>query len=128
MIDAFVKRFLDNRDKLRESFEANEPNGYGDIVKAVIGILANDDYSHPDATRIICIDNGDYQGTLLFVVGASGYQPYTYWYARVSYGSCSYCDTFQGIRDNYGDENKASRVADYITLALHIVQAIKEMP
>jgi hypothetical protein len=89
-----------------------------------------DRYGEPDPTRIHQIDDGDYQGTLLFVIAASGYQPSDYWYVKVGYGSCSGCDTLQAI-DGYGgysDEAPSKdQVDDYMTLALHIIQGLKSM-
>ncbi len=86
-----------------------------------------DAYDSMDPERIHRIDDGDYQGTLVFVIGASGYQPSTYWYVTVGYGSCSGCDTLEAIRF-YGDDPPTSQqVTDYATLAPHIVEGLREM-
>jgi hypothetical protein len=109
---------------VREQFEQQEPNSYADIVKAVITMLQEDEYDSPDPMRIHQIDDGDYQGTLVFVIASGGYQPSTYWYVKVNYGSCSGCDTLEAIRDDFDEKKK---MADLMTLALHIVQGLKEM-
>ena len=51
-------------------------------------MLANgfEGYGGPGLERIHRIDDGDYQGTLVFVIGGKGYQLSTYWYVKVSYG------------------------------------------
>lgn len=99
---------------------------YIDIVKIVIEAV-HDGYGTPDPERIHEIDDGEYQGTLLFVIPSDTYQPYRYWYVKVDYGSCTVCDTLQGIlAGDYGDtiDKKADAL---FTLALHIVQGLKRM-
>lgn len=134
MITEFVTLFDANRGALREGFKTNKPMGYDDIVKRVVNILdsAEDDYC-PDPERITCIDHGDYQGTLLFVIGAKGYQPHTYWYVSMHYGSCSACDSFQdAMRDwPYADDENPevpdALIDKLMSLALHVVQRMKAM-
>ncbi len=130
MIQKFIDLFEKNKSSLEQKYGTAHPESYREIVKDVISILGNqDDYGEPDPDRIVEIDHGHYQGTLLYVIGAEGYQPSDYWYVMVSYGSCSACDTLHGIR-TYFDEDKApteEQVKDYMTLALHIVQGIRKM-
>jgi hypothetical protein len=127
MIKEFVKAFDANREALLQNFRQKHPGGYDEIVKAVVSILPEDGYRAPDPERIVCIDHGDYQGTLLFVIGAKDYQPSDYWYVKVGYGSCSGCDTLEGIR-SYSDKPPTEEQAkEYLILALHIVQGLKKM-
>jgi hypothetical protein len=126
MIKEFVTRFDFARAQLAEVFSKAHPSEYFDIVKAVVLAVAGDAYNAMDSERIHQIDDGDYQGTLLFVIGAQGYQPEKYWYVRVDYGSCSTCDTLQGIQDYSRDDPPTlAQVNQYMTLALHIVQGLK---
>lgn len=74
----------------------------------------------PDYEKIKVVDFGDYQGTLVLVVGAQGYQPYRHWVTAVSYGSCSACDTIQEACDDKDYES-------LYTLALHMLQSLKEV-
>lgn len=128
VITEFVDRFMSKKAELRESFIAAHPEEYIDIVRSVISILVDEnDYDCPDPSRIHQIDDGDYQGTLVFVIAARGYQPSDYWFVKVSYGSCSGCDTLESIRGYSDDAPTESEVDDYMTLALHIVQGIKKM-
>jgi hypothetical protein len=131
MIKKFIRRFDAKRDELREHFRKHEPDSYMDIVKEVVKAIGNpDDYCSPDPERIHVIDDGDYQGTLVFVIGGTGYQPSTYWYVTWGYGSCSGCDTLQAIRDDgpYNREEPTKEQLDeYMMVALHILQGIKEM-
>jgi hypothetical protein len=130
MIEELIKRFDANRDAIKNEFLAEHPSSYDDIVRTVVShITSEDEYGELslDPERIHCIDDGDYQGTLLFVIGAKGYQPYEYWYVKVSYGSCSGCDTLESIR-GYDDESVTEQQAnDYFTLALHIAQGLTTM-
>ena len=74
-----------------------------------------------DPKRVTRIDDGDYQGTLVFVIGETGYQPHRYYVTKVSYGSCSHCDTLQSVWDV---EDVEERSRQYLTLALHMVQSM----
>ena len=128
MIKEFVERFMAHRDMLRERFSAEHPTSYEDIVKAVVEVISvNDSYGSPDPSRIHQIDDGDYQGILVFIIGEVGYQPNNYWYVKVSYGSCGGCDTLESIRAYDDSPPNESQVNDYMTLALHIVQGLRKM-
>ena len=63
----------------------------------------------------------------MFVIAARGYQPSDYWYVKISYGSCSGCDTLEAIRAYSDDPPTPEQIDDYLTLALHIVQGLKKM-
>jgi len=89
----------------------------------------------PSYERITRIDNGDYQGTLVFIVGGQCYQPAVdqHWVTSVCYGSCSGCDTMQGIKEEipWEDEDEPGyepkplpeKVVDKLfTLTLHMIQ------
>lgn len=131
MITELVKKFDESRDSLREIFTKQHPESYEDIVTEVIKAISKDEeYGVPDPERIVRIDHGDYQGTLVFVIAEKGYQPSEYYYVSIGYGSCSVCDTFQSIRYDYDDDHDTptkSQVDRYMTLALHIIQNLKMM-
>lgn len=131
MIEKFVKRWEARKHILREQFAETGPTMYEEVVKGVIGILHDpDEYASPDPNRIVEIDHGEYQGTLLYVIGADNYQPHIYWYVRINYGSCGACDTLQSISDlgTWGQEKpNDEQVRQYMILALHIVQGLREM-
>lgn len=130
MIKEAVAQWEKNKDAIYAAFKEKHPDNYQDVVKTVIQhITMEDDYDDfsPDPNRIHEIDDGEYQGTLVYVIGAKGYQPSDYWYVKVGYGSCSGCDTLQAIK-NYDDEPPTDDQAkQYHTLALHIVQGLKKM-
>lgn len=124
MIQAFIDSFMAKKEAMIAAFTEKAPERYAGIFTAVVEAIADaDECDQPDPKRITVIDHGDYQGTLLFVVGATGYQPSTYWACAVSYGSCSGCDAFEAIYD--GDPAKAAE--EYWTLALHMVQRLTQV-
>ena len=129
MIEEFTKAWFAKKDALEAVFKTRHPDDYKEIVKLVVEhILYDEDvYSSPDVDRVHSIDDGHYQGTLVFVIGASGYQPDDYWYVKISYGSCSGCDTLQRIQGYSDDAPSDAQVRDYMTLALHIVQGLRKM-
>lgn len=118
-----------NKAKVQAFFEAGHPESYKAVIAAVVQMLhdASDEYTKPDPERIHEIDDGDYQGTLVYVIGATGYQPSDYWYVKVSYGSCSGCDTLESIRGYKYSKPDADQVKQYMLLALHVIQGMREM-
>jgi hypothetical protein len=128
MIQTYVDRFMapEGQATLRAALSQAHPS-YRSLVTDVIKVIAADDYDAPDPERIHEIDDGDYQGTLLYVIGARGYQPSDYFYVKVRYGSCSGCDTLQGIREYQETPPREDQIKDYMTLALHIVQGLKKL-
>ena len=127
MIAKFVELFMTAGPKLEAVFSEAHPASYKAIVEAVVAVLSDGDDAAPDPRRVHEIDDGEYQGTLVYVIGATGYQPGEYWYVKVSYGSCSGCDTLLSIRGYADGKPTAAQVRDYMTLARHIVQGMKQM-
>ena len=128
MIIEFIDRFQEIKPRLLEQFSKEEPESYEDIFKQTIKMMFSDsdyDSETPDFERITVIDDGDYQGTLVFVVAAQGYQPNDYWATRVFYGSCSECDTFQRYC-TYGG-NPEDSAPEMVTMALHMIEAMKKI-
>ena len=129
MIRKFVDIFQEHKNEIREQFAKKHPEEYEDIVKIVVKAIAKyDDKRTLNAENIHVINDGDYQGTLLFLIPKDDYQPDIYFYIFVDYGSCSGCDTLQSIYyDHCGEIPTEQQVNDYMTLALHIVQSIKQI-
>ena len=113
--------------------------GYKKLVELVVEHILNatpnkDDnknydpnYDMPwDKESITVIDNGDYQGTLLFLIPRQIYQPACddYLMSYVYYGSCSVCDTLQavqGLADSDTGLLTSKQVDDYMIICEHIV-------
>lgn len=115
MIQEFVDKVIAGKDALMALFLKDEPQNYLEVVEAVVATIGGD----LDKDRIHEIDDGEYQGTLAYLIAKKGYQPDGYWFTKVYYGSCSGCDTLQAILD---EPDAIVRAKDYWTLALHIVQ------
>ena len=140
MIDEFVAAWNLNKDKLADYFMHTPQTEYLDyskildaIITKVINPYIKDNFNihYPlsdglDIDKIHIIDDGDYQGTLVFIVPCEVYQPdiSAYIVFSVDYGSCSGCDTLQHIQ-YLGNESGLPtdrQLLDYMTLALHMVQ------
>jgi len=125
MIQEFVRRFDANRDELARTFALKHVDSYEEIVKRVVVAISGED--GPDPERVHVIDDGGYSGVLVFIISGSGYAPRDFWYVKVWYGSCPGCDLLQSIRGYTDDPPTPSQVADYMTLALHVIQCMKKM-
>ena len=91
----FVENFMSSKDILKDKLDKH-PNSYLDLVTLFVEVVCS---KRLDPKRIHEIDDGDYQGCLVYVIAEKGYQPSSYWYLKVEYGSCSHCDTLQGTCD-----------------------------
>lgn len=128
MIKDIVERFMQAKPKLEKRLKEAHPGTYETLVQMVVEAINPCRLPElPDHDRIVEIDHGDYQGTVVFVIGEAGYQPDTYWYVQIAYGSCSACDTLQGIQGYDDTPPTNEQVRQYMTLALHIVQRMKVM-
>lgn len=85
---------------------------YDDLVKLVFEKIYNSDcekdFERLDLDNITRIDDGDYQGTILYMIPFKTYQPveYDYLLTYVRYGSCSGCDILKKIKEYDGEERK----------------------
>ena len=130
MIQEFLNAWELRKAEVEAEFRKAHPGTYLDVVKPVIRILnESHKWYWPDPDRIHEINEGDYQGTLVYVIASHGYQPSTYWYVRVGYGSCSGCDTLEAIKDylTHSKPPNDEQVAQYMNLALRVVQELKQM-
>ena len=135
MIKYALKKWNENKDALRNAIQQTEKDkrgawDYNDIVKLVCRYIFNENTTDKDPKinieGITMIDNGGYQGTLLFMMPFDTYQPmeYDYLMTYVGYGSCSGCDTLQCIQSAEMCNNVNSTddlIGDYMTLCKDIV-------
>lgn len=130
MIDRFITIWDAHKDELEAKYRQEFPSSYTGIMNDLVALLAkyDDAWGRLDPERIHTVDDGNYQGTLLFIIAEEGYQPSTYYTCKVNYGSCSGCDTFEAIRGyTYDQSPTAEQVHDFMQLALHMLQSIKEV-
>ena len=141
MINEFVKAWDKNKDLLLENFKEKNPSSYQDIVEKLVTIVINpylkDECSveYPmdnglDIDNMTVIDNGDYQGTTIYIIPYDTYQPSVSEYVITNnyYGSCSGCDTFQSIKlwdDEATQEEIENAAKDFHSLALNLLQQFK---
>lgn len=133
MIQEFCLAWEKNKGKLEKYFRTTSQRKYGeykDLVKLLFDIVINPEEELKsyrfDTDNILVIDDGDYQGTQVFILHRDSYQPGVeeYVYTNTYYGSCSGCDTLLYIQD-YGrsrDIPDESQVDEYLTLCLHLLQ------
>lgn len=131
MIKEFCLAWEKNKGELEEYFRTTNQGEYCDyerLVKLLFDIVIDpsieDNYYWFDTENILVIDDGDYQGTQVFILHRNKYQPSVedYVYTNVCYGSCSYCDTLQGIHGYESGLPDEQQVEDYMSLCLHLLQ------
>ena len=137
MIKEFVEKWDKHKNELEEYFKNNPQSeycDYEDIVKLLFEKVINVDLEYDsekfDIENIEVIDDGDYQGTQIFIIHRVSYQPdiSEYVYTHTCYGSCSACDTLLAILDyDYNKKPNEQQVEDLMQLALHLLQRCKYM-
>lgn len=130
MIKIIKDQWDKNRDILRDEFingTGFNTCSYADLVKFAFEKIYNTGMTNYgkklDVDRITEIDNGDYQGTLLFVIPFKCYHPGEddYLMTYIGYGSCSVCDTLQSIQDFSEDTLTGEQVKDFMNLCKDIL-------
>ena len=135
MIQEVIKQWDENKHKLEEYFRTTKQEEYSGSYKAILQkvielvVTEKDEYNKYDATKITVVDDGDYQGTQLFLIPTDTYIPSVedYLITHTYYGSCSGCDTLQAISSYDDDLQTEEQVKEYMTLALHLVQKMKRI-
>lgn len=123
-----IKNWNLYKKDLENYIRTNKQENYDSYLKLVKLIIK---YILPDynSEKITEIDDGDYQGTNIFLIPKDEYQPDVtdYLYTHNYYGSCSGCDTLLGIQGYNEDIPTETQVKDYMNLCLHLVQKIKPL-
>jgi hypothetical protein len=133
MILHYVKQWEERKHLLEQWLTKNEANSYQDIYETLFRLVVTEpqkinpqltNYNEWNWNRFVKIDDGNFQGNEIYILCSNEYQPSLtdYIFTSVAYGSCTVCDTFQSIEML---EDKAERVKQYMTLALHMVQETK---
>ena len=124
MIQAFVDKFMEAKPALGERLVRELNTGYDFDYEKLVRAVVESIGEPLDPERIQEINWGDYQGTVFYVIGATGYQPHEFWTVKIDYGSCSHCDTLEGIRSDHR-EGSDEQKRQLLELALHVVQGLK---
>jgi hypothetical protein len=135
MIIEFVKAWDANKQKLSEYIASNEQGSYSNykqIVKMLFEQVINPYLTANGETAFNLdslheIDDGDYQGTLLYMIPKDTYQSSYYEYVATFVGYCSRsgCDTLMGISCYDEGLPNECQVKEYMELCLHILQNCK---
>ena len=112
-----IEKWDKNHKKLEEKLRSLKMNyDYNDLVNITFEIIYNSGeekrYNKLNLDSMTLVDNGDFQGTLLYVIPFDVYKPKVdeYLMTFVEYGSCSGCDTLKSIvyfnEDDFPDEEQ----------------------
>lgn len=125
MIKYCYDRWKDKEKDLKQVLEENKDLDsctYLDLVKIVTKVILGEEQWN--INKIHEIDDGDYQGTLIFLIPSTGYQPTNneYLITYIGYGSCSVCDTLMSIQNSYPNEvQKEEKIKEYMHLCRDII-------
>ena len=131
MIQEYIDLWFKNKAALENYFRQNPQNQYDEyktILQKTIELVINPDSDKDlNTKRITQIDDGDYQGTLIFLIPLKTYQPNEseYVWTSVDYGSCSGCDTLLAISGYDDGLPSEGQVKEYMILSLHLVEKMK---
>ncbi len=136
MIEAIVKQWDANKHKLEEYFATTKQEDYSDYKTIVVKLFElviteiENEWSGTDEfdiSKMTVIDDGDYQGTTIYIIPKNTYQPSISDYVITDnyYGSCSGCDTLLAISNYDDDLPSKEQVKEYMTIALHLVQKLR---
>ena len=137
MIKYCIEKWDKNKDLLRSALNNNELLNhvlnknendpleyleYKDLVKLTVMFILNDE-NEWSANKIKEIDDGDNQGTLLYLIPEDTYQPDSseYLMTFVEYGSCSGCDTLQRIQCFLDTKSRDKSIDDLMNLCKDLI-------
>ena len=131
MIQEVIKQWEAHKSDLENYFRNNpmsEYDSYDKVMGLIIGLILN---AGDDSMDIIpeykVLDDGDYQGTRIYVLHTDTYQPdlCDYIITHNYYGSCSGCDTLLSITEYDGGIPDEDQVKGFMTISLHLVQNMR---
>lgn len=120
MLKYCINKWDENRGELKKAIqELDGYISYTELMKLVVKHIFGGEW---DEEEITVIDNGDYQGTIIFAFHKKTYQPFAsqYLMTYISYGSCSLCDALQAAF--FENESKEETVLDLMRICLHLIQ------
>jgi hypothetical protein len=115
MLKIILSQWEKNKEELRKALSKRtdlDDLGYKDLVELTFKVVFNNDLfsncQYLDLNSIHEINDGEWQGTLLYIIPFDTYEPSEseYLMTYVGYGSCSGCDTLQHIQCADDGEDK----------------------
>ena len=123
MLKYCYEKWDKNKGKLEEALRKTDLSrvSYRELLILTVENILNDDEYHDydwDTGEITEIDNGSYQGTLLYLIPMDSCDPaeYDYLMTYIGYGSCSYCDHLQGIQPDFDEEANDEDIKNFMSL------------
>ena len=123
MLKYCINKWDENYGKLKKAIqELDGYISYTELMRLVVKHIFGDEW---DEKEITVIDNGDYQGTIIFAFHKKTYQPYAsqYLMTYISYGSCSLCDALEAAF--FENESEEETVLDLMNICLHLIQNMR---
>lgn len=127
-----IENWFSHKNELEDYFK-NTPQKKYDSYEKLVKLIVKYFLPNYDSEKITVIDDGEYQGTQIFIIPKDKYQPDAneYLYTSNYYGSCSSCDTLLSIIE-YKDESPTEypneeQVKCYMILCLHLIQKLKPL-
>ena len=136
MINEFVEKWNKYNKELEQYIaetEQKEYDSYQILVELLVKYIINRDIEYDmdkyDIEDMHIVDDGDYQGTQIFILHKDCYQPSIedYIYTNNYYGSCSGCDTLFSINEYEDGLPSKEQVKEYMQLLLNLLQKFKSM-
>lgn len=119
-----------NQDKLREELSSRDDLNecsYKDLVKITFDKIYNDesrfDYDNLSVDRVHEIDDGGYQGVLIYLIPFNTCypDPEDYLMTFAWYGSCSGCDALQGAQACETGKLTERQVKDFMSICKDLI-------
>ena len=111
-------------EQLKSDFTLNSCE-YPYLVKLVVDFILNPGSygTRWNSENITVVDDGDYQGTQLFLIPLCTYQPseFEYLMTYTDYGSCSGCDTLLALQDWGEKPLTESQIKDFMRLCKDLI-------
>lgn len=130
--------WFENKDKLEDAIREDKninkcdyPYLVGLVLEYILNPFLRGKSFGLNTDAVTVVDNGNYRGTLLFIIPFDTYEPseQEYMITYCCYGGCSCCDTLQSIRDFGSNELPTeNQVRDYMILCLDLVRNMVSSP
>lgn len=130
MLKWCVDKWFANKEGLRRALEADETLmdcEYLHLMGLVVEHILNPEEEADkqfDREKLLKIDQGDWQGTILFVIPRKTYQPSAgdYLLTYIEYGSCPVCDVLERAKAGLSHgKNKKQGIDDVMMICKDLV-------